>query len=85
MSKTFEERWTEVKAHLMQHAARLEHDAGMGGCMHDGGAGALRNRINAFEAGLARTIPDEWERIVAPLMDPEYATYQRLRAKFERR
>lgn len=85
MQQTFDQRWQIIRAHLRKHADRLEHDAGMDGCMHDGGASVLRDRITVFEAGLARVIPDEWERIVAPLMDPEFAEYQRLRAKFERR
>lgn len=81
----FMTRWAEVRLHLLTHANKLEHDAGMDGCMHDGGAHALRSRIEAFECGMAHRIPAEWERFVAPLMDPEYADYQRLKAKFERR
>lgn len=81
----FTNRWIAIKSALNAHADRLAHTAGMEGCMHDGGAGALRSRIAAFEDGLARRIPAEWERIAAPLLDPEYSTYERLKAKFEGR
>ncbi len=85
MSTSFQSRWNSIKVYLLKHADDLEYNAGMGGHHHDGGAQAIRDRIKVFEMGLAQTIPSEWERIVAPLMDPEWADYQRLRAKFERR
>lgn len=85
MSLTTSERWAKVRHHLMQYADRLAHDAGMSGAYNDGGASVLRDKVKAFEAGLQGQIPAEWERIVAPMMDPEFAEYQRLRAKFERR
>lgn len=78
-------RWAKVRHHLMQHADRLEHDACRSGAMNDGGAYILRDKVKVFEAGLQGQIPADWERIVAPLLDPEYAEYQRLKAKFERR
>lgn len=81
---TFAAEWQAVRAALLQHADGLAYDAGMSGAFHDGGAAALRARIEAFDAGVAHRIPDEWRRIVAPRLDPEYATYLRLQAKFKR-
>lgn len=82
---TFEERWSRIRAALMKHADDLAYDAGMAGKMSDNGAEALRRNVKMFDAGLARNIPAEWERITAPLLDPEWADYQRLRSKFEHR
>ena len=82
-TQSFEQRWSKVRAALMKHADELAYSAGMDGAHHDGGASALRQQVRTFEAGMARSIPAEWERIVAPLLDPEWADYQRLRAKFE--
>lgn len=84
-NQTFEAHWQAVRAHLLKKADDMAFDAGMSGSFNDGGAEALRQRVKAFDAGVARMIPDEWERMVAPLMDPEYATFQRLKAKFEGR
>jgi hypothetical protein len=76
---TTAERWATIKGHLLKHADDLAYGAGM----NDGGAEALRQKI--FDMGLSGVVPPEWERIVAPIMDPEYATYTRLKAKFEKR
>lgn len=81
----FATRWSAIKSALVRKADEMEYNAGMSGSMSDGGANVLRANIAMFEAGMAHRIPAEWDRIAAPLLDPEYADYQRLKAKFERR
>lgn len=74
--------WNRVKHELIQHADNLAYGAGMNGSYSDGGCAALKAKIATFEAGLAQQIPEEWLRIVAPRLDPEYKEFERLKAKF---
>jgi len=78
----FQYEWCSMRPILMQHAVKLREDAGYAGKPDDGGARAFAHGIDLFEAGVARYIPQEWRDIAGPVMDPEYATYLRLQAKF---
>ena len=52
----------------------------------DGGAQELRQIVSVWEAGLAGTVPLELRKFAQQaqnVLDPEWAAYQRLRAKFE--
>lgn len=62
----------------------MRENMGMQGRADDGGANALEACVRAFDNGVAKRIPEEWRRIAAPRMDPEFQEYLRLQAKFGR-
>lgn len=64
------------------------HGAAVNGQMGDGGGSALIREADAFEAGLDQRLPESWSEYAAKHareIDPEYADYLRMKAKFEAR
>ena len=72
-----------------RRAANLAREnAGFGGHMHDGGASVMHSRADAYEAGLHGTIPDflaDYVKEAEQAEDPEYATFLRLKKKFDKK
>ena len=60
--------------------------AGYSGLMSDGGQSRMEGLAAAYRAGLEGKVPDFLEPYVKEVRretDPEYATFQRLKKKFE--
>lgn len=67
-------------------ANERELNAGYGGHMHDGGAGYMRNNVDAYKAGLNKKVPDFLKSSYELAMkesDPEYKEFIRLSKKFK--
>lgn len=71
---------------LARKAAKgMRDDAAHGGSMDDGGASRLESLCDAYEAGQRNAAPEFLRGFMVQAereADPEYATYQRLHAKF---
>jgi hypothetical protein len=71
--------WVKAEAQ-----ARLDN-AGYEGRYDDGGAGALLREVQAYQAGVAGTVPLSWEPIIEKHVrqqDAEYQEYLRLANKY---
>jgi hypothetical protein len=71
--------WVQTEAQ-----ARLD-DAGYSGRWDDGGSGALLREVEAYQAGMAGTVPPSWQPIIEKHVrqqDAEYQEYLRLANKF---
>jgi hypothetical protein len=71
--------WVKAEAQ-----ARLDN-AGYDGRYDDGGYGALLREVQAYQAGLAGTVPLSWEPIIQKHVrqqDAEYQEYLRLANKY---
>ncbi len=67
------------------HSAR--ENAGYSGSWGDGGASVLEAQVQFYRYGRDGVVPPEWQKYADQAnkeADPEYAQYQRLKAKFER-
>lgn len=66
-------------------ARKLGENAGYSGAIHDGGSGVIEATVKYYRYGMLGEVPPEWQPYAAEVIaeaDPEYATYQRLKAKF---
>lgn len=80
-----DEIFEKVVALVLAEAQEKRNSAGWSGSMSDGGAARLEEQVRFFRYGRDRVMPDEWrvfEQQVVRDSDPEYAEYQRLKAKF---
>lgn len=80
-----EQELRAVAALVRRDGEKRRENAGHAGRMDDGGGGALIAQAEAFMAGLSRRLPSGWEKYARQVdreADPDYATYQHLRAKF---
>lgn len=71
---------------LRRKANTLREDAGYNGEQTDGGASALIQQVEIYEAAMSKTIPDCWRKDYADFVkqiDPEYTKYLELKKKFE--
>lgn len=74
----------EVMKAVLEHADKLEKDAGYAGERHDGGAGRLRDQVEFYQKGLNGDIPELWLKIPSVKgLDEQYAEYLRLKEIFE--
>lgn len=75
-----------VMSRVLQEAKNREMDAAHGGRHDDGGATDLRTAVRYYQYGQQGVLPPEWQAFAdqeARQQDPEYAEYQRLKAKFK--
>lgn len=70
---------------VLKQAAKVRDDAGYSGRMDDGGARVMEEQVRYYLYGLDGVVPVEWEREHGQKLDPEFAEYQRLHAKFKGR
>ena len=72
---------------LVTEAHNRRENAGFNGSMHDGGASALESEVECWIAGMINKTPNRWDSLICEMnqaADPEFATYQRLKAKFDK-
>lgn len=70
---------------VLADAYERREAAGMDGRWDDGGADRVREQVDYYRCGLDRVIPVDWQKYanqIEAAEDPEYETYQRLKAKF---
>ena len=71
---------------IMDRAEQNKEAAGYNGAYHDGGYGRTMRDIDFYRHGQSGTVPKDWlkdYKEAEKMADPEWAEYQRLRAKFE--
>lgn len=83
---------SQVLGAMRTKAEIARSNAGHGGEHHDGGASAIEIACRMYEMGAAGECPREWRDLYEQIerrqnaeRDPEFATYTRLREKFEGR
>ena len=77
------EHATRIARVARRDAEDVEQAAGHNGAMHDGGA--IRMLVDAWEAGLEGRVPNSLRDYATQAKreaDPDWAEYQRLKAKF---
>jgi hypothetical protein len=82
-----DELMNKVLRRVYKEANQRKEDAGFGGHMHDGGGGNMESEARYYEYGASGICPPEWQHIkeqVEREKDPEYATFLKLKAKFEK-
>lgn len=74
----------QIISWVKKEAQNRRNNPGYAGRWDDGGAGALERELEAYQAGLAGTVPPSWTFITTRLQkqDPEYQEYVRLANKF---
>ena len=71
---------------VTREAERVRENAAYSGDRGDGGAERMLHGVNTFRCGMNRRVPEEWRKHLNQMQreaDPEFAEYQRLKAKFE--
>ncbi len=75
----------QIISWVKKEAKNRRDNAGYAGSWDDGGANILLREIEAYQAGMAGTVPPSWETIIAKRaqeQDPEFREYVRLANKF---
>ncbi len=75
----------QIISWVKKEAQNRRDNAGYAGRWDDGGASALEREVEAYQAGMAGTVPPAWQTIIAKRVqeqDAEYKTYVRLANKF---
>ncbi len=70
----------------LRAAEDMRQNAGFSGSMHDDGAGALEDAIEAYVAGLNKEVPKglkDLHKKFERSSDPKYAQYLELKKQFE--
>ena len=71
---------------VKKEGARKREDAAYSGRMDDGGAGRLFDILRVWQDGMANRLPKEfipYADVALNEVDPDWKTYQKLKAKFE--
>jgi hypothetical protein len=71
---------------ILQEAEQNRQAAGMSGRWDDGGAKELEMQVEYYRYGRDGRMPPTWQSYAdraGTMLDPEYATYQRLKEKFK--
>ena len=66
---------------VLADAQEKRTNAGYAGAWDDGGASRIEDQVKFYRYGQRNSIPEEWA-VHAHKLDPEWAEYERLRAKF---
>ncbi len=72
---------------VLAEAHRAREDAGYSGSWGDGGASVLEAQVQFYRYGRDGVVPPEWQKHAEQAKkeaDPDYAQYQKLKAKFEK-
>ena len=75
----------QIISWIKTEAQARRDDAGYSGRYDDGGSGALLREVEAYQAGMAGTVPPSWQPIIEKHVrqhDAEYQEYLRLANKF---